>query len=186
MLAYRMGGLPVPSVPTGPDDLRTDAETVDGSRVLDQAERADEFLAGLLGGVAAIAAGAAVPLVATGGHPGVLLRLTVGLLLMSRARWFLGTSQRLPLLGAGVLALGAVAFAVFASGGLVTRLAVVLVALVAVAMISIGYALGGAGRRRSPLWGRTLDILEIVLILAILPLAVWVTGLYSWIRSIRG
>jgi type VII secretion integral membrane protein EccD len=186
MLAYRMAGLPVPSVPTGPDDLRTDTETVDGRRVLDLAERADEFLAGLLGGVAVIAAGAAVALVATGGLAGVILCTVVGLLLMSRARWVLGINQRLPLLAAGVVSLGAVTLAVFASAGLVGRLAVVLVALLGLAAISIGYAVGGAGRRRSPMWGRTLDILEIVLVLGVLPLAVWVSGLYSWMRSIRG
>jgi hypothetical protein len=36
------------------------------------------------------------------------------------------------------------------------------------------------------MWGRALDILEIGLILTIVPLAVWVSGLYHWIRTVRG
>jgi hypothetical protein len=43
------------------------------------------------------------------------------------------------------------------------------------------------GRKpNSPWWGRAVDILEIVLVLAVIPLAIWVSGLYTWIRGIRG
>ena len=57
MFAYRLARMPIPSVPTGPEDLKTDTESVDGQRVLARSERADEFLAALLGALAVIGLG---------------------------------------------------------------------------------------------------------------------------------
>jgi hypothetical protein len=66
------------------------------------------------------------------------------------------------------------------------RLTAVTGALLVIAVISISYGLAGAARKASPMWGRTLDLFEVVLILAVVPLAVWVSGLYGWIRTVRG
>ena len=52
-------------------------------------------------------------------------------------------------------------------------------------MISLVYGLTVAGKRISPVWGRLLDIVEILLIIALVPLAVWVGGLYGWILNLR-
>ncbi|GAA0909377.1 hypothetical protein GCM10009558_097650 [Virgisporangium aurantiacum] len=53
-------------------------------------------------------------------------------------------------------------------------------------LIHFGFAMAGGKRPNSPWWGRALDVLEIVLILGIVPMAIWVSGLYAWIRGIRG
>ncbi|MEV4757075.1 type VII secretion integral membrane protein EccD [Micromonospora sp. NPDC049559] len=185
LLAYRLARLPVPSVPSGPEDLKRDTETVEGARVLALSDRADGFLAGMLGALAVLGAGAGV-LVATGGYPGLAMAGVLGLLLMARARWFLNRLQRLPLLIAGAVALGAAAVAAFLLTGPALRLSAILGALVVLAVISIGYALVGPGRKAAPFWGRMLDLFEVVLILALVPLAFWVSGLYAWIRTIRG
>jgi len=37
----------------------------------------------------------------------------------------------------------------------------------------------------SPVWARVLDITETVLIVSVVPLAVWVCNLYGWVRSIK-
>lgn len=185
MFAYRLARLPVPSVPSGPEDLKRDTESVDGARVLSLSDRADGYLAGMLGVLAVLGAAAAV-LIAPAGYPGLIMAAVLGALLMSRARWFLRRAQRLPLLVAGAIALGATAAAGFAGSDYPIRLAVVLGALVLLAVISVGYGLAGPGRNVSPIWGRTLDIVEVILILALVPMAIWVSGLYAWIRAIRG
>lgn len=185
MLAYRLARLPVPSVPSGPEDLKRDTESVDGARVLALSDRADGFLAGMLSALAVVGAVAAA-LVATAGHPGLAMAAVLGLLLLARARWFISRAQRLPLLVAGAVGLAAAAGAGFTAGNHLIRLVVVLGALVTIAVISIGYGMAGPGRNISPLWGRTLDIVEVILILALVPLAIWVSGLYAWIRAIRG
>jgi type VII secretion integral membrane protein EccD len=185
MLAYRISRLPVPSVPAEREHLRQDEPAVDTEQTLDRADRADAFLAGLLGALAAIGAGAAM-VIATHGRLGVAMTAAIGLTLMARARWFLGRAQRLPLLAAGVLAIAAALLATFMVSAPWVRLTAMLGVLVATAGISAGFAFAAGHRPRSPMWGRALDILEILLILTVVPLAVWVSGLYHWIRTVRG
>ncbi|MBQ1071282.1 type VII secretion integral membrane protein EccD, partial [Micromonospora sp. D75] len=81
--------------------------------------------------------------------------------------------------------LGLVAAATFAAGSLGVRLGLVRGGLAVVAVISLVYGLTVAGKRISPVWGRTLDIVEILLIIALVPLAVWVCGMYGWIVNLR-
>jgi type VII secretion integral membrane protein EccD len=185
MLAYRLGRLPIPSVPGGPEDLKTDTESVDGARVLTSSEHADAFLAGMLSTISAITAVGAV-LVSTASYAGVVLAAVLGLVLLARARWFRSRNQRIPLLVAGAIALGAAAVGGFQPSDSMVRLTAVTGGLLVIAVISISYGLAGAGRKASPMWGRTLDMFEVVLILAVVPLAVWVSGLYDWIRTVRG
>ncbi|GIF73772.1 type VII secretion integral membrane protein EccD [Asanoa siamensis] len=184
MFAYRLGRLPVPSVLSEREQVRQDEQSVDGPDIFARADRADAFLAAMLGALAVIGAAAAVA-VAGDGVRGLVLCLLLGLTMLARARWFAGLAQRLPLLGAGGVALAAAAVAAFTDLGPLGRLTVVLGALLAVAAISVAAAVA-RDRQRSPFWGRTLDILEMVLILAIFPMAAWVSGLVAWIRSVRG
>jgi hypothetical protein len=66
------------------------------------------------------------------------------------------------------------------------RLIVLPAGLLAVATLTLVYGLAVAGKRVSPVWGRALDIVEILLIAGLVPLAAWVCGAYAWIRAIRG
>jgi type VII secretion integral membrane protein EccD len=182
--AYRLARLPVPSVPAGPEDLKADVETVDGARILALADRADAYLTGLIGATATIALGAELVLALTGDVRAVLLCGVLALLLLLRARPFLGRYQRMPLLAAGSVGLGLVAVGAFLAAGPVVRLTAVVGGLVVAAVAALVYGLVVAGRTISPLWGRHLDIVEVVLIVAVIPLAAWVCGLYAWIRAI--
>lgn len=185
MLAYRLGRLPVPTLPADREQLRHDDEQVDGDRLLGQSDRAEQYLAALLTALSAIGAVAAVA-ACTGGVPGVALAVVLGLLFLARARWFGQRTQRLSLLVAGVAALTAAAVTLFVAADPGGRLLIAVVAAVAVAGVGVGYALSAGRRPNSPMWGRALDIVEIVLILAVAPLAAWVADLYTWIRSVRG
>jgi type VII secretion integral membrane protein EccD len=185
MLAYRMARLPIPSVPTGPADLKSDTETVDGVRILALSDRAHAFLTGFTNTVAAILFAAEVVVALTGGFVGVALCAVLALLLLLRARPLASRSHRLPLLAAGTLGLGLVAVVSFLAGSPLLRLTAVLGGLIIAAVAAIVYGFAVAGKRISPLWGRVLDIGEIVLILGMLPLAAWVCGLYGWIRAIK-
>jgi type VII secretion integral membrane protein EccD len=185
MLSYRLARLPIPSVPTGPDDLKTDTATVDGQRVLERSERADEFLAALLGALAAIGVGCGL-VVATSGLAGVILAAVLGLLMVTRARWFMSRRQRLPLLIAGSATLAFTIIAVYLSSDQAVRLFGVTALLVITGAAGAGMALGSSEKSSSPVTGRMLDIFEVLLIVAIVPLAVWASGLYGWVRSLNG
>ncbi|MFU8870902.1 type VII secretion integral membrane protein EccD [Micromonospora sp. SL4-19] len=185
MIAYRLARLPVPSIPTGPDDLKTDTESVDGPRVLRNSERADAFLTGLLWTVSLLVLGGQVVLAGNGRPPAVLLCLVLALLSLLRARPFIGRGQRTPVLLTGTVGLGLAAAATFGAGALPVRLGLILGGLLVAAVISLIYGLAVAGKRISPVWGRLLDIVEILLIVALVPLAVWVGGAYGWIVNLR-
>ncbi|GIJ68190.1 type VII secretion integral membrane protein EccD [Virgisporangium ochraceum] len=185
MFAYRLGRLPVPTVPTDRAALTQDAETVDGADVLRRADRADGYLGALLGALAAVTGGAAV-VVASDGVGGLALCSVLGLLLLARARWFISRVQRLPLIAGGGVAVGAALVAAFTAVDATTRLTAILGTLLVVAAVSVGFVLAGGRRPSSPIWGRVVDIVEVVLIVAVIPLVLWVSGLYAWIRSVRG
>ncbi|MEV6344880.1 type VII secretion integral membrane protein EccD [Actinoplanes sp. NPDC051851] len=185
MIAYRMGRLPIPSVPSGPEELKADTESVDGAAVLAASQRADGFLTGILSAIAVICAFSAI-VVSTVSYVGVATAAVLGIVLLARARSFRSRSQRVPLLVAGSVALAAAALGGYQPSAPLIRLSLVLGALLLLGLFSIGYGLTRAGRKTSPVWGRTLDICEVLLILAVIPLAVWVSGLFDWIRAVRG
>ena len=117
--------------------------------------------------------------------PALIFCALLGLILLVRARPYRGRAQRMPMIAAGWAGLGLAAWGYFATSDTLTRLAIVLPALVAVAVIALIYGLAVAGKRIAPVWGRALDIIEIILIVTAVPMAVWVSGLYAWVRSIR-
>ncbi|GAA5185054.1 type VII secretion integral membrane protein EccD [Rugosimonospora acidiphila] len=184
MLAYRFAGLPRPSVPTDREHLRQENETVDAARVLHLGQRADFFLSSMLGTLSIVSAAAAVLVVSAGGR-GLAMAGVLVLLPILRSRWFRGRTQRIPLLITGGTALTAVAVTLFVQAGQVQRLLAVLGVALVVAAASIGFGLAGQ-RPQSPPWTRFLDIVETVLILALLPLAAWVSGVLDAVRAIRG
>jgi type VII secretion integral membrane protein EccD len=186
MLAYRLARLPIPSVPTGPDDLKADVEDVDGLRILALSERADEYLTGLLGTVAFVLLSGELVLALDGQVPALLLGLLLAVLLLLRARPFSGRWQRLPLLLAGTAGLGLSALALLLVSSPVLRLTLIPGCLVVIAVVALSYGLGLAGQRVSPVWVRLLDIVEMLLIAGLVPMAAWVCGAYEWIRAIKG
>lgn len=184
ILAYRLTGLPRPSVPTDRDQLRQESQTVDGVNVTDLSRRVNAYLSSMLAAIALVSAGTAV-LVARAGLPGMLLAGVLGMLPVLRSRWFGARSQRLALLlGAGV-ALGALIANLVHLIGSDVRLLAVVGAAVAVAVFSLGFGVTG-DRQQSPFWGRVLDLLETLLIVAVAPLAIWVSGILTTVRAIRG
>jgi type VII secretion integral membrane protein EccD len=184
MLAYRLAGLPRPNVPTEREHMLEETETVDGARVLELGRRADAYLAALLTALAIASAGAAV-LVAPVGWRGIAMGGVLGLLPILRSRWFTGRPQRLPLLVAGGVALAASVIAVAARLDPTDRLLLVGGLALGVVLLSIGLGLA-VDRPPTPRWGRFLDIAEVLLIIAVAPLAVWVTGVLDLVRAIRG
>jgi type VII secretion integral membrane protein EccD len=182
MLAFRLSRLELPNMPADATELRRDESRVDGPLVLDQAIRADQHLTGLSGGIGLSLAIAAVVL-AAGGTSANILAVVIGVICLLRARVMTGRVQRSALLGSGVAAILAVLTArAIASEGL-TRTITYLAPAVAAGLALIALALSLPGRRLSPIWGRLADIGESVLVLAVIPLALSVMGVYGLIRS---
>ncbi len=184
LLAYRLAGLPQPTVPTDRAHMLEETESIDGVHIIELGRRADAYLASMLAAIAVISAGAAV-VVSRVGWRGIFLALVLGLLPLLRSRSLSWRTQRVPLLVSSAVALGAAMVAIGSRLELSDRLLLVGAAALLVVLVSIAAGLS-ENRQVAPTWGRLLDIIETLLILAMAPLAVWVSGILDLVRAIRG
>jgi type VII secretion integral membrane protein EccD len=183
-IAFQMAGLRVPPVPRGPEDVKNDDQTVDGPTTLRRSDHAAQILTALLGAVGVVIGVSTAVLVVDGGLPGLLLAGVLAVCLMLRARSLSGRAARLVLLLPGTAGLVFVVTGVYVAVTTELRLSAMVGALVLFAILSLAYGFGVAGRRISPVWSRALDIIDVILIIALIPLALWVCGLYGWIGSL--
>lgn len=183
MLAFRIARLPMPSVPTGPRDVRDDDDSIDTSVALRRSDRAATLLAAMIGGFAVVEAGAAFVMGIDGSLPGLLLAGVLTTLLWSRARVFHLHWQRLPLLGAGLVGLAGVLIGANLTLSGNARVATMAAVIGAVASASFVAASNQSQRRGSPVWGRVVDLAEMGLTLAVVPLTAWLCQLFAWMQS---
>jgi type VII secretion integral membrane protein EccD len=181
-VAFRVGRLMLPPVPRDADELRRDTLTVQGSDVLARTAAADRVVTGMVSGIGLVGGAAGVVLAL--GH-GWLPRLMCGVLgcaLLLRSRVFHGRAQRLWLQvpGYGGLVLLAVA------AGHAKMIVITLGPLAAGAAILVGAGTWLSGHRPSPFWGRAAEIVDMVLVIALVPLALGVAGVFGTIRGLSG
>ncbi|MDG6100731.1 type VII secretion integral membrane protein EccD [Dactylosporangium aurantiacum] len=175
LLAIRLGKLPVPAVALPGDLTATGAglgTPPDRAQVFAAVARTDEMLTGLLIGSALAAAASATVLIDSRDASGVVMVAVCGVALLLRARMFVTVRHRLPLLAAGGWCLAALALSTPPTA----------VVAAAVALVSGGVALAGARaavRPLSPYAGRAADILDILCLVSVVPLACAVLGLYG-------
>ncbi|GAA4897536.1 type VII secretion integral membrane protein EccD [Stackebrandtia albiflava] len=186
MLSYRLAKLPLPDVPTNPEELRGEIDFADdeGDRLLARSDFSDAYLAGLLAGCAAVMTVAVMVLAATPTVPATVLAAVVSMLMLVKSRDFHTVRMRVPVLVVGFAGPATLAAVGAAALPPTQRLFIVAGALAAGAVVLFIHALGVAGRRIPPLWGRIGDVLHIVLAVAVIPLTLWVWDLYWWIRTI--
>lgn len=185
-LSFKLARLPLPAVPSSAEELRSDTTLVNGKAVLARTAVADKFATGLVAGVAMVAIAAELFLTVEGGWMAVLMGLAISLALILRARVFRGRLQRVWMLAAGLAGVGILAVGgVDPSEPLRTLVAVVL-PLVAATILTVGLGMWLPGNKPTPFWGRAGDILDVIVVVSLIPLALGVLDLYTWIRGQTG
>ncbi|QFG21678.1 type VII secretion integral membrane protein EccD [Actinomadura sp. WMMB 499] len=183
-LAFRLARLPLPPVPENAEELRS-AQTFDGPTLLHRTQEADRFATGLVAAVALTGLGAHLTLLTADGWLPFTMALCLSLVLLLRARVFHGRSQRLWMIGSGLTGLAVLAFGQAPASPAMALLAVLIPAtLIATTMIVMALRL--PVRKPSPFWGRAGDIADIMLIVSLLPLAMGLLNLYTWLRGLAG
>lgn len=182
-LAIRMGRVPVPALPTSTADLMRDSPQPPRPKVYTAVARADALLTGLLAGASVVSAVCLVLLLRADSTAARLLVVvaTVGFLL--RARLYPIVRQRVPLLLTGLTGLAAlvIGFGMREPGWLLTAGGSGMVALGGAA---VACGLVYSRRNPSPYLGRSAEIFELIVILAVLPIAASVLGLYGRLRGL--
>jgi ESX secretion system protein EccD len=184
-LSIRLARVPMPVLPrVAADLLRDDPQPARGA-VYAAVVRADGLLTGMVAGLSLVVVPCQVLLLTSGSTAGLILVavLTAGFLL--RARLYPIVRQRAPMLVSGLS--GAVCLAL---GPLMadqdellsTAGPVLLVTGGLAAVLGIVHSTRGTG----PYLGRYAEILEMVTVLAIVPVMCSVLGLYGYLRGLGG
>lgn len=185
LLSIRIGKLPVPALPTSPEDLLEDAPMPSRSRVYASVVRSDELLTGMLLGAGLISAVAQTLLLLSGRTSCIVLVVLAAMATLLRARLFPTVRQRVPLLGAGIAGLSALVLVTTVVSGTL-RLAALVPGLLVVAALVVGASLVYSRRAPSPYLGRIADILDVLLVAAVIPVTCGVLGLYALLRGLGG
>ncbi|MGR6922170.1 type VII secretion integral membrane protein EccD [[Actinomadura] parvosata] len=183
-LSVRLAGMPLPALPTTAEELRREGGDLDGELVIDRTVVADRFCTGLLGAVALIVLAAQALLLMEGTWAALAMSGALTLSLLMRARVFEGRGQRAWLLSATLLGVALPAAGAVVTAADPTVLYLIVPGLVVLALAVAGTALWLATARPSPFWGRAGDILDILLMIALIPLALAVMDLYEMIRGL--
>ncbi|WP_326550389.1 type VII secretion integral membrane protein EccD [Micromonospora sp. NBC_01813] len=185
LLAVRAGKLPMPALPRTPEDLVRDEPQPDRTVIYQATARADEVLTGLMFGTAVTTAAGATVLTFAGSVGALLLVAVVTGGFLLRARLVPTVRHRLPLLVAGLV--GVALLTLVGAGDLAvgTRLALLPVLLL-VAAVVVAAGMVYSRRPPSPRLARLGDGLDVVLQLAVVPVACAVLGLYGFMRAMNG
>ncbi|MGA5442789.1 type VII secretion integral membrane protein EccD [Streptomyces griseoincarnatus] len=183
--AFKLAGMRMPALPSSAGELQEGIEPYAGDEVAERTELAGRWVTALFAATGTAAVAALVVLAEHPNLPEVLTALVLSLLLLLHSRGLVHIGQRLTLALPGVagLLLLARAWAVDSDGD--TRLVVFAVLLAAAGGLVIA-TWTVPGRRMLPYWGRAAELAHTVFAVALLPLSLWVAGLFGWLRGLFG
>jgi type VII secretion integral membrane protein EccD len=184
LLASWLGRLPVPELPDRPEGILEDRPVPRRSEVFSAVARGTELLSGMLLAAAVVGAIAIGVLLAVDDSlPGTLLAVAGSGALLLRARLFPTSQQRIPLIVGGLLGLSLLALGAAVEAARIGPRLLVLAGIVAAALFVLTAGLVYGRRAPSPYVGRLADIADVLAIMALIPLAAAVSGLYDAIRG---
>ncbi|MFE7805542.1 type VII secretion integral membrane protein EccD [Streptomyces sp. NPDC057430] len=185
-MSFRLSGLRLPPLPTNAEQLQEGIEPHPNQRVVDRTALAEEWMTALYGATGLVCAGVVTALVVDRPSTAALVTAAVlGVLLLLHARGVGHAWQRPALLLPGLY--GLVLLSVRLAGDLtVERRPALVAALLALAASAAIASWTVPGRRVLPHWGRAADILHTLCAVALIPLSLWVLGLYSTLRGVGG
>lgn len=184
-LSIRLCRVPMPVLPRTAADLMRDDPQPARSSVYAAVLRADGLLSGMVAGLAVVAAVCQVMLIRSTSEAGTILViiLTIGYLL--RARLYPIVRQRVSMLTAGLA--GACCLALdplMADRDELLAFAGPILLLAGAFVVLLGMV--HSTRKPNPYLGRYAEILEVLVVLAIVPVTCSVLGLYGYVRGLGG
>ncbi|MEU8522908.1 type VII secretion integral membrane protein EccD [Streptomyces sp. NPDC048577] len=184
-LSFRMAGLRMPPLPTNAQQLQEGIDPHPTAVVATRSVLADGWMSSLYGAVGVVCAGCLTVMARESGLAEVFASLALALLLLLHARGLGNVWQRLFLVLPAVWGLALLVFSQAQGAGSTGRLLTVAGLFAATAGITIA-SWTVPGRRLVPYWGRGAELLHSAAAIALLPLVLWVLGVYGTLRSLNG
>ena len=182
-VAYRLAKLPKPVVPASPEELRQRPEPTGFAGVPKQSVAADSLLGALICATGVITVAGVAVMLRQGGWTASSLAAIAAALLLLRARLFTGTVPRAWLLASGLACL--LLLVVVQAGRWPAGPVVAVAVLAGVGSALVSQAARG-GSRPSPPVARAVDVAELVAMIAAVPLALDVLGVFHAVRGLGG
>ncbi|HET6287820.1 MAG TPA: type VII secretion integral membrane protein EccD [Amycolatopsis sp.] len=184
-LALRLGRVPMPVLPRSTADLVRDDPQPPLELVHAAVARADASLTGMLGGAAIVVLYCQVRLIRSDSVAAVVLVALLAAGFLVRSRLYPILRQRVPLLVTGIFGAGCLlAGPLMADRSLLLVLAGPLSLAVAAGVLASGLVL--STRAANPYLGRIAEYFEILVTIAVVPVACSVLGLYGYVRGLGG
>ncbi|MGI5229461.1 type VII secretion integral membrane protein EccD [Actinoallomurus sp. CA-142502] len=182
LIASRFAKLRIPPLPTNAEEFQQGIDPEPSRVVLDRTTRAHEHIGWLYAGLGVVAG---VCLLILGTTPGIgarVLAAVASLLLLLHGRDLFGIRARLAVLLPGVAGLATVTVDLTLDQGALVR-PLIVAALLIVAGLLLSVARKVPGRRMLPHWGRVADLAHSGTAIAVVPLVLWVVGVYARARA---
>lgn len=182
MISLRMAGLPLPDVPEDMDAFRADERPALGSEVLGATSTAADLLSGLVTALGAAAAGCCAVVLGDGSRWSAVLAGLVGVAWLLRSRSYAAAAQRVALVTVGLVVLAGLGVRVASTVDTDWLLAGAAALTVggALCVVYAGRVVRGAN---SPFRARWLDILEYLVLIALVPVTAALLDVYNAVRD---
>ncbi|MER5600182.1 type VII secretion integral membrane protein EccD, partial [Streptomyces sp. NPDC002265] len=183
-LSFRLAGMRMPALPTNPQQLQEGIEPYRGEDVTTRTELASGWMTALYAASGIVCAGCLAPLARNPVLPEALTAAVLALLLLVHGRGMVNVWQRLALVLPGAWGVALLVFALTSDTPAADRPAVVAGLLASATLLAVA-SWTVPGRRMLPYWGRAAELLQSLLAIALLPLALWVLGVFAALRAIN-
>ncbi|TDD61784.1 type VII secretion integral membrane protein EccD [Kribbella antibiotica] len=184
-LAIRLGRVPMPILPRTTADLVRDDPQPPRTHVYGAVVRADDLLTGILTATGVVLVICEILLVAAGGRSATIATMLIAAACLIRARLYPIVKQRLTWLAAGLAAVVALLIGCLGAG-LADPVPTVIPVTLLLACGSVVLGLRYARRPPNPYLSRAAELLEIVIMLTLVPVACGILGLYGVLRGWGG
>ncbi|KOV80999.1 type VII secretion integral membrane protein EccD [Nocardia sp. NRRL S-836] len=182
-IAFRLAGLRLPALPTSAEELQEDIEPHAGAEVVGKGRVADAYVTALFVAIGLACAVSAEFVLRDTSWQAVTFTSVLSGLLLVHGRALGSLWQRLSVIVPGVYGLVRLLLAWHLESPRPLVLAGALFAVVSLLVVARATV---PGRRLLPQWGRLGDIAESLAALSLLPLALWLLGLFGFMRGIGG
>ncbi len=184
-LTMQLAKLPLPHIPTNAEDFKDDGGFPDYYAIERKSGLAHQYMTGLIIGCGATAALSAVLSATSTEVWGPIFAAVVAAVLMLRGRTYANSAQAIALLFSGLATAAGLAVGMLVQFQQPKQLAALFVPLMLLGVASILFGVVFPNRRFSPVARRSVDLLEAVLIAAVLPLALGVMDVYTAVRDLN-
>lgn len=185
-IAFRLGRLKLPMLPTEAAEVKEDIDPVPHRVVVERGALVFGYLTALYLGFGAAQTLLIVGIGVRGGQWPLIFTAVCSLLLFLRARNLSGVLPRWSLLVPATAAVVTIVLRLAFGHDVLDRVLAVLTPLV---LLGAGFVVLTPvlpGRRMRPYWGRAVDILEYAAAVGVIPVLLAVLHVYAWVRGLSG